>query len=304
LGNPTLDVQPDGSLLLGGTAVYAALQAARLGLRAAALGRANPAGLQPYWEPYAKEVELTLQPAGQITTFRNVSVADSRQQWLEAWAGVINTSRLPDSRILHIAPVAQEVAIDELSVECLSRMVCLTPQGLIRQWDKADGHIRLVHRTFPSAAAPLVDIVVVSEEEAPNLPELLSKVTEHGGLAVMTRGSQGCAVLTRDGWSEFRAEPARAPVDATGAGDCFAAALAVEVFEGRPLPEALRFASAAAALCVRGPGPAAIGTGAEIRSEYESWPAAPGGDDRAEPTVSSRLGRAGPPGRPPSPERG
>jgi ribokinase len=88
----------------------------------------------------------------------------------------------------------------------------------------------------------------------------------------MTRGSQGCAVLTRDGWSEYRAEPARAPVDATGAGDCFAAALAVEVHAGQPLVEALRFASAAAALCVRGPGPSAIGTGEEIRQEFAGRP--------------------------------
>jgi len=268
LGNPTLDVQPDGSLLLGGTAVYAALQAARLGLRAAAVGRANPDLLQPYWQRYANEVDLRLQPSGPITTFRNVPAADSREQWLQDWAGEIDTSRLPDSDILHIAPVAQEVVIEDFSVAALSRLVCLTPQGLIRRWDGSDGHVGLAHRRFPSSLPALVDIVVVSEEEAPYLAELLGAVTAHGGLSVMTRGSQGCAVLARDGWSEYRAEPARAPVDPTGAGDCFAAALAAEVHAGRPLAKALRFAAAAAALCVRGPGPSAIGTGAEIRREF------------------------------------
>jgi len=272
LGNPTLDVQPDGSLLLGGTAVYAALQAARLGLRTVAVGRANPDLLQPYWQRYAKEVDLRVQPSGPITTFRNVSVADSREQWLQAWAGEIDTSRLPDSNILHIAPVAQEVVIEDFSVEGLSRLVCLTPQGLIRRWDSSDGYIELADRSFPSSLPLLVDIVVVSEEEAPYVAELLGGVTRHGGLSVMTRGSQGCAVLTQDGWSEYRAEPARAPVDATGAGDCFAAALAVGVYAGKPLASALRFASAAAALCVRGPGPSAIGTGDEIRQVFASWP--------------------------------
>ena len=268
LGNPTLDVQPDGSLLLGGTAVYAALQAARLGLRTAAVGRANPDLLQPYWQPYANEVDLRLQPSGPITTFRNVPVADSREQWLQDWAGEIDTSRLPDSNILHIAPVAREVVVEDFSVAALSRLVCLTPQGLIRRWDSSDGHVGLAHRRFPSSLPALVDIVVVSEEEAPYLAELLGAVAAHGGLSVMTRGSQGCAVLARDGWSEYRGEPARAPVDPTGAGDCFAAALAVEVHAGRPLAKALRFAAAAAALCVRGPGPSAIGTGAEIRREF------------------------------------
>ena len=268
LGNPTLDVQPDGSLLLGGTAVYAALQAARLGLRTAAVGRANPDLLQPYWQRYANEVDLRLQPSGPITTFRNVPAADSREQWLQDWAGEIDTSRLPDSDILHIAPVAREVVIEDLSVAALSRLVCLTPQGLIRRWDGSDGHVGLAHRRFPSSLPALVDIVVVSEEEAPYVAELLGAITAHGGLSVMTRGSQGCAVLARDGWSEYRGEPARAPVDPTGAGDCFAAALAVEVHAGRPLAKALRFAAAAAALCVRGPGPSAIGTGAEIRREF------------------------------------
>src|SRR6266581_2200172 len=101
LGNPTLDAQQDRSFLLGGTAVYAALQAARLGLRTAAVGRANPADLQPYWQPYANEADLRLQTSERTTTFRNVSVADSREQWLEAWAGEIDTDHLPDSKILH-----------------------------------------------------------------------------------------------------------------------------------------------------------------------------------------------------------
>jgi len=275
LGNPTLDVQPEGSLLLGGTAVYAALQAARLGLRTAAVGRANPDRLEPYWRPYANEVDLRLQPSGPITTFRNVSVADSREQWIQAWAGEIDISRLPDSNILHIAPVAREVVVEDFSVAGLSRLVCLTPQGLIRRWDGGDGHIELTHRRFPSSLPPLLNIVVVSEEEAPYLAELLGAVTRHGGLSVMTRGSQGCAVLTRDGWSEYRAEPARAPVDATGAGDCFAAALAVAVDAGEPLATALRFASAAAALCVRGPGPSTIGTHDEIRQEAAGQPTRP-----------------------------
>lgn len=48
----------------------------------------------------------------------------------------------------------------------------------------------------------------------------------------------------------------RAPkvVDTTGAGDCFTAAFAVAVLEGREPQDALRFASAAASICVQRPG--------------------------------------------------
>ena len=258
--------------MLGGTAVYSALQAARLGLRAVALGRGNEAAVAPYWRPYANEADLRLQPSDETTTFRNVSEDDAREQWLTAWAGEINTEQLPDSDILHIAPVAQEVTVDELSVACLTRLVCLTPQGLIRRWDGADGRVRLVPRGFAPAVLPLVDIVVLSELEAPYLGQLLAGVAEHGGLSVVTRGRRGCEVLTRDGWSEFAAEPASPVVDATGAGDCFAAALAVEVFLGRSVPEAIRLASIAAALSVRGQGPSAIGTRPEIMRESATRP--------------------------------
>ena len=111
LGNPTLDVQAGGSSVLGGSVVYSALQAARLGLSAGIVGRANPAQLEPYWQPYAGEVGLRLQPAELTTMFRNVSAGDSREQWLEGWSGAIqDLGDLPDSDILHIAPVAQEIS--------------------------------------------------------------------------------------------------------------------------------------------------------------------------------------------------
>ena len=45
--------------------------------------------------------------------------------------------------------------------------------------------------------------------------------------------------------------PAPQVVDTTGAGDCFTAAYVVAVLEGLPPAGALRFASAAASLCVR-----------------------------------------------------
>ena len=40
-------------------------------------------------------------------------------------------------------------------------------------------------------------------------------------------------------------------VDTTGAGDCFTAAFGVALMEGMPAAEALRFASAAACVCVQ-----------------------------------------------------
>ena len=70
----------------------------------------------------------------------------------------------------------------------------------------------------------------------------------------MTMGSRGCRVATRDGLDEIVLPPRVDAVDTVGAGDTFNGALAVALAEGRPLLDAVRWASAAAALAVTRPG--------------------------------------------------
>jgi sugar/nucleoside kinase (ribokinase family) len=220
---------------------------------------------------------MHLEPAGSTTMFRNVSAGDSREQWLEGWAGEIqDVGHLPDSDILHIAPVAQEIILEKLATDCRSRFVLLTPQGLVRRWDGVGARIGLVPRGFSAAVSSVVDVVVVSETEAPYVSELLAAVPRHGGLAVVTRGRRGCEVLTREGSAEYTAGPVHVLVDPTGAGDCFAATLTSEVFRGQLVPEAVRLATAAASLCVSGQGAATIGGRQEIMSERGSSPGVAG----------------------------
>jgi sugar/nucleoside kinase (ribokinase family) len=87
-------------------------------------------------------------------------------------------------------------------------------------------------------------------------------------------------VLSRDGAQEYTADPVRALVDPTGAGDCFAAMLSTEMFRGRPVPEAVRLATAAASLCVSGQGASTIGSRTQIMSERGSSPGVAGFLDR------------------------
>jgi len=271
LGNPTLDVQPWASPALGGTVTYSAIQAARLGLRSTIFGRADPVALQPYWDPYAKEVNLHLQPSSSTTTFYNASTNDSREQWLKAWAGPIrHADPLPGSEIFHIAPVAQEVVIEALLTECKSRLVCLTPQGLLRKWSDTDGHISLVHRSFARAIAAAVDIVVVSEIEVQYIGAFLMAVAEQGGLSVVTQGSRGCEVWTRHDRRTFSAFPPDKIIDTTGAGDCFTATLAVGIYLGRPLTQVIRSATIAASLCIGDHATKGIGTRLQIEQKLIS----------------------------------
>ncbi|MFD5425094.1 ribokinase [Streptomyces sp. NPDC127084] len=119
----------------------------------------------------------------------------------------------------------------------------------------------------PAPAQPLppellaaVDLLVPNEHEAALLAgtadphaaadALLRQVPE----VVVTLGAEGSLHLARG------AEPVRVPaprvraVDTTAAGDTFVGALAVALVEGRPMHEAMVWASAAAALSVQRPG--------------------------------------------------
>lgn len=59
---------------------------------------------------------------------------------------------------------------------------------------------------------------------------------------------------SEDGCIEQTATTAGTVVDTTGAGDCFTAAFATAAQEGQEPQEALRFAAAAAGICVTVPG--------------------------------------------------
>lgn len=73
--------------------------------------------------------------------------------------------------------------------------------------------------------------------------------------AVVTLGAQGAQIVS-GGESAVIPTYAVDVVDTTGAGDAFNAGLAVALAEGKPLPEAVRFANAAAALSVTKSGAA------------------------------------------------
>lgn len=100
---------------------------------------------------------------------------------------------------------------------------------------------------LPPELLAAVDVLVVNETEW----ETLGRPTS--GAVVVTLGAGGCRVLTASGSMDLDAVPVEV-VDTTGAGDCFAAALAYGVGHGWPLPEAAAFANRAAALSVQAVG--------------------------------------------------
>ena len=80
-------------------------------------------------------------------------------------------------------------------------------------------------------------------------------LTRDDQTAVVTLGAEGAQIITPGDSIRVPSFTVDA-VDTTGAGDTFNAALAVGLSEGKALEDAVRFANAAAALCVTKPGAA------------------------------------------------
>jgi ribokinase len=100
---------------------------------------------------------------------------------------------------------------------------------------------------LPPELLAAVDVLVVNETEAEGID------TDAVATVVTTLGAAGCVVV--QGPLETQVPGIAVDVvDTTGAGDCFAAALAYALATGRAPRDAARFAVAAAALSVTQPG--------------------------------------------------
>lgn len=110
-------------------------------------------------------------------------------------------------------------------------------------------------RELPAELLSTVDILVVNETEARAVAGhedgVLDALLELVPRVVLTLGARGAAYGDRDGTRLSVPAPVVSTVDTTAAGDAFAGAFAVAWVEARPLPEALRWACAAGAACVR-----------------------------------------------------
>jgi sugar/nucleoside kinase (ribokinase family) len=274
IGHLTIDRTPVGDML-GGTVLYAALVAARFGLRAAVLTSADVAGfdgsLRAQLDRLAAEVEIVAQQAPATTTFTNREQAGRRSQTLHAWGEQIDLNGLPplwrSAPAIHLAPVAQE--IDPRQVGRLSpRYLGCTPQGWMREWDRVRlGPVRQVPLRLPADLLSRIDALVISSEEYVGARDVVAEIGRRG-LAAVTRGAQGAELVDRG-------RSVEAPVfhvgvvDATGAGDVFAGALFAARSTREPVMASIRLAAAAAALKVGGRGIDAVPSRAAIESLIE-----------------------------------
>jgi 1D-myo-inositol 3-kinase len=279
VGHVTADLMADGTRRPGGSAFYSALQASRLGQRALIITRGAVQEIEELLEPYRGEFELVIHPAPQTTTLETSVDGAVREQRVLAWAGPIAEELMIDTGILHLAPVARETPRRWAGH---AELVGLTPQGLVRSWDRDGGKMGQVPLE-PAQLPERWDAIVLNETELQSCPWLADDAAGSGepdsrgaaraagGVVAVTNAAAPTAIHRRGAAiarvevptiEEFR--------DDVGAGDVFAAAFFVALREGLAAPGAASFANAAAAVRIAGPGAGAIGRRGAIEARLRA----------------------------------
>ncbi len=258
IGHVARDELPDGTARAGGSALYSALQAARLGLRALIVTQGRVAEIEALVEPWRNELAVRVAPAEQTTTLLTRGAGVGRRQRLLAWAGEMVDPQIPNAAILHLAPIARELSAGAKTFGKSDDCV-ITPQGLLRHWPPRSGEIRLA-APEPALMPARFTAAVISEHELAFCAPLLATARECAACVAITAGERAATLQLGDGRTLAGPIPPTVRVlDDLGAGDVFAAAFFVALNEGRDPVAAAAFAHAAAAIRVGGDGPDAIG---------------------------------------------
>lgn len=261
IGHLTQDNTPQGPRL-GGTAAYSALTAAALGLRVGIVTAwDNTLPLTPL-----KNIPVAIYPADTNTIFENIYTPSGRIQYLRAVAPHLDYHMIPEpwrqAPIVHLGPVAQEVE-PTLVRRFPTALVGLTPQGWLREWDKEG---RVYPCEWPEASFMLqqAGAAVISVEDVNNDEERIEEMASESRILAVTEAHQGARLYWHGDVRRFR-PPEVKEVDATGAGDIFAAAFFSRLYNTRDPWEAARFATQLSSYSITRIGLDSIPTPQEIQ---------------------------------------
>jgi sugar/nucleoside kinase (ribokinase family) len=257
----------DALLTVGGSGAIMACGAARLGLRVAICGVVGDDAFGRFMREQltARSVDTVgLHVRDDRPTGVTVVLSRGQDRAILTYPGTIGALEpsmmdpllLRDTRHLHVSSFfLQDALVPGLpSLFDLAREAGATT-SVDPNWDPAErwdgGLFDVLART---------DVFLPNAEEAmriagvDDVAEAARRLAEMTGTVVVKAGGEGALALHAD------AEPVFAParrvdvVDTTGAGDSFDAGFLAASLEGRPLPEALAFASACGALSTRASG--------------------------------------------------
>jgi len=210
-------------------------------------------------------IQICNLPTEQSTIFENVKTEHGRKQTLHHRATPISFEQVPplwrNAPIVHLAPIAQEVDA-AMTKQFTSSWVGVTPQGWMRAWDE-NGSVFAQAWENSEQVLGQVGGVVMSLEDINRDLELVEWMAHHARLLCLTEGELGAVLHWHGDRRRFR-PPSVEEVDATGAGDIFAAAFFTRLYSTRDPWEAARFATHLAAYSVTRVGLHGIPTHKEI----------------------------------------
>jgi len=269
IGHTARDEFPDGRWRLGGTALYGAATAAKLGARVTLVTRAGPTEYLVL-DTLCQELGIALHalPSDVTTTFAfTYDAAGHRTLRLRARAAPITRAEVGRAvgtpKAVLLASIAGELD-DSLFAPWSGAKRVLAAQGLLRSFG-ADGTVVATPWADYARLLPKVDAVVVSEEDHAGYSAWLPFTT-----VVVTEAERGAALHARGRTDHVPAFGVTEVIDQTGAGDAFAASLALGLAEGLTMIEAATFASAAASFAVEGLGMSRLADRARVRDRMRT----------------------------------
>jgi sugar/nucleoside kinase (ribokinase family) len=256
---------------LGGGVSYSALTTARLGIPTAAVIGVDEEASRALELDLLRQagVDIELVPLEHGPVFVNLERPEGRLQLCLSSSDPVPAAAVPDAwraaRGWILAPVAAELPDAWADVPPASAIVAVGWQGLLRDLipGEAVRHIDPV----PNPLIGRADLVGLSRDDLDPATELatLCRLLRRGSTLAVTRGDRGGLVMEGgpDGPGHPRHYPpvrSHDPIDPTGAGDVFLAALAAARIEPRLVAGRidagfdLLLAAAAASLVLEGPG--------------------------------------------------
>lgn len=259
--------------IVGGNALNAAIGIVRLGGRALLSGPiGDPAETtsEYIFEKLAEEsIDAKLQRVpGVVTAVSNVMIDPSGERTIVTWRDpkLYDVQLPPIDELLdgcaavltenRCAPFATELCVEatrhRIPVVLDADVVMSLREGLLN----AASHLIFSVEALTATAGTT------------QLEEALRKIAaQTPGFVAVTRGAQGMMWLDEAGRIQVMPTFPVHTVDTLGAGDVFHGAFALAITEGRTIPDAMRFASAAAALkCTRFGGAFAAPGRAEVEA--------------------------------------
>lgn len=240
---------------LGGAAAYAARVAVRLGLPTALLTAAGCA-LNLGLGSLLPGIEIYCTASEQTTAFTHLYESGRRIQYVRSRAAPIRSTAVPsalrEAKLVLLGSICGDVD-PWLAAAFPTALMGATAQGWLRRLGEdglvSDGHIEDLQL---AAIAGRLDALFLSDEDlgGASLPAAWLAAIP---IIAVTQGRFGARLWAERRWWQIPAFPATV-LDATGAGDAFAAGFLISYGETGDAAMAARFAAAVASFIVEAAG--------------------------------------------------